>query len=270
MEIDERLEKALPTLSPQMQRAARYLLDNLSTAAFYDSTQLAALCRVSSATMSRLVRQLGLQDHRELKEQLRIFAYAGKPHAQPLPVDSMGRHLATEIVNLQAVYAQIDNADLDHAAKLIHEARRVVVVGRNSSYPIALHFQGQLALARDGVFVAPQPGYMGLDQLAALQPEDVVILIGHPLRLRSFDRMLTELKRRRIPSIVIADRSGRKYAQRATIYFEVALEAVGSLASYTSAMSLTCLLENAVISLDVAGAQEQHDSAKAWHDVLDE
>jgi len=270
LNIGERIESAMTGLPRQQRRAAQFLRNHLADLVLYDSSEIAARCGVSNATMSRVVRALGFRDWRELKEHLRAAAHVGAPKARPLPEDAVREHLACEITNLESVFLKLDEARLDHAARLVHQARRVVVVGQRTSYPIALHLRGQLAQLREQVAVAPTPGHSMAEDLAMLGPEDVVVLIGLMRRLEGFGRLVRELKRRRVPFVLVADSTGRAHAASAEVAFEVPLDSIGGLGSYTAAMSLACVLENAVAGLDTSAAQRHHDEVSSWLDAVAE
>ncbi|OLT07765.1 hypothetical protein BJF90_13255 [Pseudonocardia sp. CNS-004] len=270
MNVGERIETALPGLPPQQRRAARFLLDHLADIALYDSSELAAVCGVSTATMSRLVRVIGFRDWRELRDHVRVLSQLGSPKARPLPEDAHAKHLALEIDNLRSVFDALDPEALDRAARLIKDARRVLVVGFRTSFPVALHLHGQLSQLRPLVSVAPASVRTLGEELVDLGADDVVVVVGLLRRLEGFGRMIRQLSAHQIPFVLIADQTGRKHAARALAYFEVPMDAVGGLASYTAAISLACLLENTVAALDTDAAQARHDRVGEWFEALSE
>lgn len=85
MRIDERIEERYAELSPQEQKAADTLLDRLGDIATYNAVELAHLSGVSTATMSRLFRRLGLSDFNEVKEHARSIRSSGMPMGPGFP-----------------------------------------------------------------------------------------------------------------------------------------------------------------------------------------
>lgn len=264
--IKERFEK----LSPQQQRAAGFLLDHLADVAIYDSGELADMSGVSKATMSRLVRTLGFPDWRALREHVRELRHAGAPRQIDIGVDVITKHEATEIANLRAFFASCTPETVNQAAELIVKARRVLVMGFRNSYPIALQLREQLSQLRTGIAIAPAPGQSLGEDLAAIGPDDLVILVGLQRRPEIFPHLFQGLSKAKVPMVLIADSSARRYGKNAAVYFEVCLESAGSLSSYTTAMSVACVLENAVAALDVNRSGRHTDAINAWFDQLGE
>jgi DNA-binding MurR/RpiR family transcriptional regulator len=233
-----RIERGYAELSPQEQRAADFMREHLDDLALYNATEVASLSGVSKATVSRLYRRLGFDSAEQLRDHVRGL------RGVPRVVDSTDfeAHLDREIANLRAA---LTGLSLDESARLIAQARRVVVIGYRNSYPIALHLRQQLAQARDGVELAPLPGQTIAEELASLGPDDVVVLLGFRRRPASFATLIGALVG--IPTILITDPSGRRYA--ATHVIECPVDTVSSFDSYAAAESVVTLLASAVLGL---------------------
>lgn len=270
MNIGELIKERFESLSPQQQRAAGFLLDHLADVAVYDSAELADMSGVSKATMSRLVRTLGFRDWRALREHVRQVRHVGAPRQLDIGADVISRHAATEIANLRSFFAAYRPEAVNRAAELVADAHRVLVIGHRNSYPIALHLREQLSQLRTGISIAPSPGQSLGEDLVTFGANDLVILVGLRRRPEIFPRLVRGIVKAGVPLILIADSSARRYGQSAAIFFEVCLESAGALSSYTTAMSVACVLENAVAALDVQRSGRHTDAINSWFDSLSE
>lgn len=264
------IEERFDSLPQQQQRAAGFLLDHLADVTVFNSAELAAMCGVSAATMSRLVRTLGFSDWRSLREHLRELRHAGGPRRLEIGVDVITRHAATEIANLRSFFSGCAPEEVTRAAEYVAGAQRVLVIGFRNSYPIALHLREQLSQLRPGVTVAPVAGQSLGEELATFGQDDLVILVGLRRRPEGFARLFRAIRDAGTPIVLIADSSARRYRQDAAVFFEVGLESVGALSSYTTAMSVACVLENAVAALDVQRYSAHAKAVNGWLDALGE
>ncbi|MCU1423015.1 MAG: RpiR family transcriptional regulator [Microbacteriaceae bacterium] len=239
MNLSERLEATYAELSPQEQRAADFMRGHLDDLAVYNATEVAGLSGVSKATVSRLYRRLGFRGADELREHLRTVRGAPRADAVAHPDDA----LEQEIANLRAVAA----LDLAPAATLIAEARRVVVIGFRNSYPVALHLREQLAQARDLVSLAPLPGQTVGEELAGLDAQDVVVLVGFRRRPAGFAALATAVAATPARGILITDASGRRLAS--DLVLECPLDTPTAFDSYAAAAHLVARLASAVLAL---------------------
>lgn len=244
--IEERIAERYAGLSPQERRAADALLAHLDDLAIYRAAELAELAGVSKATMSRLFRHLGFDDFGEVREQLRRQRSQGVPVAEE-GAPSLVTHLEREIANLQSTLGRLDEARLDEAARLLADARRVVVLGLRSSYPVALHLRQQLSQSRTGVALAPQPGQSLSEELLGLGPDDAAVLVAFRRRPDRLDAALQLLETAGVPVILLADPSARVLASRVTLWLECPLTTATAFDSYAAAMSVVAVLADRVL-----------------------
>jgi len=243
--LQERLSEQYPTLTPQERRAAEFMRAHLDDLAVYNATEVASLSGVSKATVSRLYRRLGFDSAEALRDHVRTMR--GAPRVSEHPADS-GLHADREIANLRAAL----DLDLTPAGHLIAGARRVLVIGFRTSYPMALHLRQQLTQARDAVAVAPQPGQSIGEEIASLDEQDVVVLVGFPRRPREFGALVTALAASPVRVVLLTDATGRRYSDRVDETIEVAIGSVSAFDSYAAVASVIALLSSAVLAVDPA------------------
>ena len=248
--LTQRIDETWADLSPQEQRAAEFMRGHLSDLAVYNATEVAGLSGVSKATLSRLYRRLGFDGADDLRDHLRAARRVGTPVAASATVS---QHLEREIANL---HVALSGLDLAVPTALITNARRVTVIGFRNSYPVALHLRQQLAQSRDRVELAPLPGQTLGEELAALTPTDVVVLVGFRRRLASFAAQVDTLSAGPARVLLLTDAGGRRYRDRVDALIECPVDSVGGFDSYAAVSSIVSLLASEVLAtLQPAGAE---------------
>jgi DNA-binding MurR/RpiR family transcriptional regulator len=263
-DIGQRLTAAMTTLSPQETRAAEFMRDHLADLAVYNAAEVARLSGVSKATVSRLYRRLGFGNAEEVRDHVRSLRSSGAPIAGESPAN-FAAHIERETVNLHAVLAGLD---LTEIAPLIAQARRVVVVGFRNSYPVALHLRQQLAQARDGVTLAPVVGQSLGEELASLDADDVLVVVGFRRRPELFPRLIAAASTSPVPVIVLGDDGVRRYASQVRHLVLCPVDSVTAFDSYAAAFSVVSLIAAAVLGENLrAGRARIADIGIAYADM---
>lgn len=267
--IDERIAARYADLSPQERRAADALLVHLHDLATYRASELADLAGVSKATMSRLFRRLDFEDFDDLRDHLRTLRGEGVPVALEA-APSLRERVEHEIETLRRGFAVVDEAALHAAAARIAGARRVTVLGLRSSYPVALHLRQQLAQARDGVLLGPQPGQSVAEEVVGLDDRDVLVLVAFRRRPERLDTLLGLAAEQGVPTVLLADPTARALARQATWWLECPLAAHGAFDSYAPVMSLVAVVADAVLEHRAAGGERRVGAIAAAYRAMRE
>ncbi|WP_082499293.1 MurR/RpiR family transcriptional regulator [Rathayibacter sp. Leaf294] len=258
--IGHRIDASYASLSRQEQRAADFILDHLGDLAIYTATELAQNSGVSKATVSRLFRRLGFTNSQEVREHARALRSSGVPVGPASagePGDALAAHLDTERANLLRLATTLSGGRLERAVGLLAEAREVVVIGMRNSYPVALHLRQQLAQARARVRIAPQPGQSLGEELAGLDAQDVVVLVGFRRRPASFEALVDVLSAHGVPVVLLADPQARRFADRVSVWLECPVDSDAAFDSYAAAMSTAALLASGVLGAAPRDSRER-------------
>ena len=154
----DRLTWAYPKLSPQLKKCAAYLLEHPSEVATLSMRQVAARAKVPPSTMTRLARAVGFGDYTRLRD-----VYRASINGQSVDRTRKAGQLQTAIgetdihhaldtfrqaalLNINALFDQLDPDALDRAVRALAGARKVLVAGALETHAIANYLQGVAAL----------------------------------------------------------------------------------------------------------------------------
>jgi DNA-binding MurR/RpiR family transcriptional regulator len=179
--------EAFDMLSPQLQTAARYMLDRPDDVALLSMREQARRAGVPPATMTRLAKRLGLEGYDEVRALYAgavrdgTLGFAGKAGVQVQAQKLRGeRALAADMALTMsrqiARLAETPTLDrLADAAGRLHQARRVYCLGLRSCHAIAWHFHYMLSLLGDKTVMLDEAGGIGLDAIRDAGRGDVVL-----------------------------------------------------------------------------------------------
>lgn len=190
--VEQRLDEHFDSLSPELQRAARWLRQNGPAVALHSMRQSARLAGVAPVTMTRLARRLGFADFDSLREPYArrlVSGHAAAPRRQAARGGGLAAQLgalnAAQIAHVGAVTAHNPAPALLAAAKLMLRAQRVGFLGQRISHGVAfqLHY-GYGLLAPNGLLLGDLGGTLA-DQLATLGAGTVLVAISQSPYTRS-------------------------------------------------------------------------------------
>ena len=156
-----RVQRVLPRLSPAERRLGEFLLDFPGELGSYDAQEVARLCDVSKATVSRFIRKLGSSSYDEAKKAVRDERQSGScaffDHAEPeANAAALALDMREEKDNLDWTFANLDAKELDRLAATVVESRKVWVAGQRISQSFAHYLYWQLIKIVGDVLVFPQ------------------------------------------------------------------------------------------------------------------
>src|SRR5215813_12711940 len=264
VEILQRLRTRFEALSPELQRAARWIADHPSEAGLLSMRQQARSAGVSAPTMVRLARALGYADYASLRRPFQE-ALAGRPfqdgrRASALQAAPQAKHidrLAREIsaaqgVDLESVLALNSPQRLEAAVCAIAAAKRVGFLGVRASFGIAFQFRYAYNLiARNGVLFDGLGGTVH-DQVDALNPGDLLIAISQtPYSTPTVDAVEAAAKRG-VTVLALTDSALSPLARRAT---HVLLFRADSISFFPSMIAPLALVELLIAWLAAKGGK---------------
>jgi DNA-binding MurR/RpiR family transcriptional regulator len=232
--IIERIRVLLPAMPEAQRSLAELVLGDPAGVARMTILELAEQCGVSTGTITRFCRALGMNGYAPLRIALASDSGRGTWTANvgtDVTEDDDIRQVADVITaNIGRVVAEaitnLDLADVERAAALLAAARRVEVYGVGGSAATASEFQQRLY--RIGVPAWTHTDiHVALTGTALMGPGDVVVAISHGGRTREVCDLVAEAGSHGATTIAITNDRESTVARRATLVLATAVREVG-------------------------------------------
>lgn len=188
--VREQIIAQYDAMSPQLQRAARYVLEHPDEVALVSMRELARHAAVQPATMTRLAKFLGKQGYDDIREHyvaaLRRgsdgFAAKVRQLGGGTTEAASGNIAAQMLHGLSAQISQLCEPDslqrLEAIANTLKSASKVYVLGLRSCHSVAWHFHYVMSLLGERSVHLDGPAGTGGDALVRATPEDVMLVIS--------------------------------------------------------------------------------------------
>ncbi|WP_343559335.1 MurR/RpiR family transcriptional regulator [Kiloniella sp. b19] len=176
-------------LSPEAQKAARYVLENPQDVGVSTVREIAEAAKVKPNTFVRMARQVGFEGYDDFREPFRDAIRRGNAsfpdrarwlqgiRKQGAMGDLYADMVSNTLRNLEETFAGIDEPQLRAAAEAIWNSRDVYTLGVGVNSANAQNFT---YLARTGMVqfhTIPRPGSVPIDDIAWADRRDVLIAI---------------------------------------------------------------------------------------------
>lgn len=184
VDVLERARSRMPGMSPAIQRVAQTVLGNPERALGFSAARLADVSGSSVGSVVRFCQELGYPGYQDFKLGLaaRPIVERAPQHAvlglEDEPTEVARKVLGSIVSGLSSAGRSLDLDKLVEVAKLLGDARRILVVGIGTSTPLASDFASRLFGA--GVLASYPADTRGqLDAATRLGPGDVCFAISN-------------------------------------------------------------------------------------------
>jgi DNA-binding MurR/RpiR family transcriptional regulator len=186
----QRVADIFSGLSPELRRAARFVLDRPDDVALTSMRGLARDAGVQPATMVRLARAAGFSGYDEFREPFRhrLRDHRADYVSRARNIQTRGEgggipRLLAEVQaaadgNVRATFAESNASAFSSSADALAGSRRVFVVGLRSCYAIAYSFHYAYRMFRDDVRLLDGHGGTFSDGLRNIGPGDAILAIS--------------------------------------------------------------------------------------------
>lgn len=188
-DITRLLAESFPGLTPELQKAARFLLDNPEEVGLSSMRNVAKKAGVMPATVSRLSKSLGFLSYDELREPFRERLRRNDPgfsaRLQDLQRrgtgDSMALYAelrAQELANVEKTLSDTNYPAFLDAAKAIDDCRQVYVLGLRGAFAPAFLFYYAYQLFQENCQLVDTRAGIFADQLRGINDQDCLLAIS--------------------------------------------------------------------------------------------
>lgn len=265
--LSRELSAKFDSLSPQLRKAARYLMDAPADVAVYSMREVARRAGVPPGTLVRLSAALGFPGYNALRDVHRTGVMHSNREA---PFSGPARDLqraarwssaaqimasvhAVEIENLRETFANNDDAVMERSVKLIETSRGIYVLGQRSCFPAAFFFNYVFRLFRPGAVLVDGHGSAFVDDLRGIGPKDLLIVISIEPYTAEVVRAARFAHGEGARVLLITDSRASPFRNLAT---ETLLAANRSASFFHSVLSLLALIQALIAMLASRGGDK--------------
>lgn len=271
----ERLTEEWDALTPEAQKAARYVLENPNDVGVSTVREIAEAANVKPNTFVRMARQVGFEGYEDFRapfrEAIRKGAVSFPDRARWLQdirkSDDLGGLYADmvegAIRNLEETFASIDAEALKAAAEAIWSSRQVFTLGVGVNNANARNFTYLASTGMVQFHAIPRPGSTPTDDLAWADKRDVLIAMSmRPYRTEVVAAI--EVAREQGMTIIgLSDSPASPIIRAADHGFVVAVD---TPQFFPSSVSTIALLETLLSFVIAVASEEIVERVEKFHD----
>ncbi len=270
----ERLTEEWSALTPEAQKAARYVLENPADVGVSTVREIAEAAKVKPNTFVRMARQVGFGGYDDFREPFREAIRRGQvsyPDRVRWLQDvrksgDLGAlyadQVAAAIRNIEETFAGISADALKAAAEAIWGSRQVFVMGVGVNNANARNFTYLASTGMTRFHTIPRAGSVATDDLAWADERDVLIAITcHPYRAEVIDAVLIA-REQGVQVVAISDSPASPIILGAQHGFVVAAD---TPQFFPSSVSTIALLETLLSFVIAVSSEEIVERVEKFH-----
>ncbi len=264
-EILGRLADEWDTLTPEAQKAARYVLENPQDVGVSTVREIAEAARVKPNTFVRMARQVGFEGYEDFRAPFREAIRRGTVSfpdrarwLQDIRKSGELGGLYADVVgaairNVEETFAAISAEDLRIAAEAIWNSRQVYTLGVGVNNSNARNFTYLASTSMKDFHAIPRPGSVAVDDLAWADERDILIAMTCRPYRREVVEAVSTAREQGMTVVGISDSPASPIVLAAHHRFVVASD---SPQFFPSSVSTIALLET-LLSFVVAIASDE-------------
>ena len=270
----ERLTEEWDALTPEAQKAARYVLENPNDVGVSTVREIARAANVKPNTLVRMARQVGFEGYEDFRapfrEAIRQGAVSFPDRARWLQDirrsgDLGGLYadmVGAAIRNIEETFAGISAAALEAAARAIWGSRQTFTLGVGVNNSNARSFTYLASTGMVNFHAIPRPGSTAVDDLAWADGRDVLIAMTcRPYRVEVVEAV--EIARAQgLCVIALSDSPASPIIRAADHGFVVAVD---TPQFFPSSVSTIALLETLLSFVIAVASDEIVDRVETFH-----
>lgn len=271
----ERLTEEWDVLTPEAQKAARYVLENPNDVGVSTVREIAEAANVKPNTFVRMARQVGFEGYEDFRapfrEAIRRGAVSFPDRARWLQdirkSDDLGGLYADmvegAIRNLEETFASIDAEALKAAAEAIWASRQVFTLGVGVNNANARNFTYLASTGMVQFHAIPRPGSTPTDDLAWADKRDVLIAMSMRPYRTEVVAAIEVAREQGLTIIGLSDSPASPIIRAADHGFVVAVD---TPQFFPSSVSTIALLETLLSFVIAVASEEIVERVEKFHD----
>lgn len=282
--LDDLIPSKLQALSPQLRKAARFVVDNPGDIATRSQRQIAEIAKLPAPTFTRLAHAIGYDNYGDMRETclaevMNTRTVLAEKAQVLVDGDLYGANFATKhamavIQNTKLLIANLDMNKLEAAAKLLSDAKKVALIGVMSGRPVVDYAMYMANMSLTGWTVLGRGGDGLASSLTSLGKDGACIIFSiEPYAKRALD-IADLVMANDVPLIALTDNRLSPAAKNACFSFYIDATSPQFFPSHAAATVFFEILIGMVIQIRGKEAQERiaaieqqnHNFGEYWQD----
>ncbi len=259
-QLKDEIARRFPDLSPQLQRIARFALDQPQDVALDTVAAAAAKVAVQPSAMVRFAQALGYTGYSDMQQIFRdrllerSSSYRerieglrrGKGRATERPAAVLREFVADSVANLSHLEEHVKAALLEKAVRMLANADRIHVLAQRRAFPVACYLSYALSQLERPVTLMDGVGGMLHEQARGIGLCDVLIAVSFRNYSPEVIALAAACHHRGVPVLVITDSPMSPLHAAASLAFDLGDHSDRPFRSLVEPMCLALVL---VVSL---------------------
>ena len=249
-----------PTLSRQLQKIARFALDNPNELALETVTTIAGRAEVQPSSMIRFAQAMGYDGFSTMQQVFRwnlvarapsyrerIQALRGERGAAGEGEDSaIGGFVDDGIASLELLRDHTSRERLAEAVETLAAAEEIYLLAQGRAFPVTFYLSYALSRLERRYHLLDGVGGLPRQQADLAKPEDAIIAVSFQPYSPLVVDIVTERSEKGVPIVAITDSPLSPMALEARVAFEIKDSQQRAFRSLVAPM---CLVQTLVVSL---------------------
>jgi DNA-binding MurR/RpiR family transcriptional regulator len=216
MTVLERIKAKSAKLTDTDHKIIATLLDNRAETAFLSGPQLAERASVHEATATRLAQKLGYKGYPDMRAQLQRELIDGQDAANRMRRsvskvehgDYLADLIASEVSALENLSRCVSQSDIDAAADMIFEARKVFIFGQGHALSVASFLHRRLDRFGMTTITLTGRGRDIAERLVSMGQGDVAVALAFRKQPGGYAPLMSHAAASGARTILISDLAG--------------------------------------------------------------
>jgi len=221
--LRDRINDRFDSLSPHLQRIARYARQNANEFALGTVVEIAERNEVQPSSVVRFAQTFGFRGFSDLQKifrhrliegtpELRSKIYAEQESLEQLaeddPLHLFDDFTKASIDAVNGLRRSIENEELKQALGMLDRAETIYILGQRRAFPVAAYIAYGLARLELKSMLVDFVGGMAAQQMAAMSERDLLVAVSFAPYAPEVAKLVKLTHNRGIPVLAITD-SGR-------------------------------------------------------------
>lgn len=250
---------------------AQFIIEHYDKAAFMTAAKIGQTVDVSESTVVRFASALGFDGFPELQKSLQVMIKNKLTTVQRISLDKdqddseefIKKVLKNEIHSLRNYLDDLDESQLQKAAELIFNARKIYILGMRVSYTLALYLGFYLDVILENVKILNFGSNSLFEQMIRITEDDLFIIISYPRYSKQSLDAASFAKERNAKILAITDTESSPFYPLS----DVALLGKSNMVSFIDSLVTPLAVINSLIL--TVGMREKDDIVK-YFDLLED